>query len=150
MTGIAVCVLGCRSGSPALTRRAEAAERAYRPGDLVVTCGGVAWDGDVEADALARLLEARGVPEGAIVRERRSRDTHENAVFAARILAERGIDRVVLVTCTWHLPRARRNFERAGLSVERAVGAEPPQRGLSHRIWWAARERVAGVKDYFR
>jgi uncharacterized SAM-binding protein YcdF (DUF218 family) len=96
------------------------------------------------------MLREGGVPEEAIVRERRSRDTHENAVEAALILRERGVRDVVVVTCSWHLPRARKLFERAGLQVIAGIGVPPPDPGMFARAWWAARERVAGVKDLFR
>jgi uncharacterized SAM-binding protein YcdF (DUF218 family) len=114
---------------------------------LVLTCGGRAFDGRVEADVLARMLEEGGVPPSSIVRERASRDTHENALGAARILRERGLTDVVLVTCSWHVPRARRLFERAGLRVVATVGAEPPDPSLFARAWWPIREGVAFAKD---
>jgi uncharacterized SAM-binding protein YcdF (DUF218 family) len=148
----AICVLGCRSNSPALARRVYAAREAFaeRRASLVVACGGVAWAGKVEADAIAHLLQAGGVPEEAIVRERASRDTHENAVNAAKLLRARRRDVVVVVTCSWHLPRARKLFARAGLRVVDGIGVAPPDAGLLARSYWAAREQVAALKDRFR
>ncbi len=147
-----VCVLGCRPGSAALARRARAARDAFRSLDaaLVVACGGRGWDGRVEADELARMLVDGGVPEAAIVRERLSLDTHQNATQAARVLAARGVSEVVVVTCTWHLPRATALFERAGLRVVQAIGAPPPEPTLLQRAWWTARERVSLWKDLYR
>ena len=147
-----ICVLGCRPGSAALARRARAARDAFvsRQAGLVVACGGRSWDGRVEADELARMLQDGGVPDGAIVRERVSVDTHQNATEAARILRARGIDEVAVVTCSWHLPRATRLFERAGLRVVEAIGAPPPEPTLLQRAWWAARERVSLWKDLQR
>lgn len=110
-------------------------------------CGGRAWDGVVEADVLARLLGAAGVPDEAIVREARSWDTYENAAEAAQILSDKP---VILVTCTWHLRRARLLFERAGVNVVKAVGAPPPHPTLIERAWWHARERVSTWKDLHR
>jgi uncharacterized SAM-binding protein YcdF (DUF218 family) len=149
---VAVCVLGCRSGSAALARRARAGRDAFvdRRAALVVACGGLAWGGRVEADEIARILRDGGVPEQAIVRERSSRDTFENARHAAELLDAAGVRKVVLVTCAWHLPRARRLFERAGLDVVDGVGVPPPDPPLLARAWWAARERVAYVKDLVR
>ncbi len=96
------------------------------------------------------MLHEAGVPEEVVIRERRSRDTQENAIYAARLLRERGITDVVIVSCTWHVPRARRLFARAGLNVVDAVGAKPPNPTWFRRTYWAARERVAAVKDLFR
>jgi uncharacterized SAM-binding protein YcdF (DUF218 family) len=116
----------------------------------IVTCGGASSDGRVEADELARMLHDGGVPEDAILRERESRDTHENAVYTARILSARGVSDVALVTCSWHLRRATLLFERAGLRVVEGVGAPPPNPTLLARVWWTARERVSTWKDRYR
>lgn len=133
-------------------RRAAAAVEVYRARRpaLVVACGGKAWSGVVEADDLARRLAGAGVSEAAIVRERGSRDTHENAVGAKRLLDDRGIREVIVVTCTWHLPRATMLFRRAGLAVIDAVGAPPPSPTLLQRVYWRARERVSLWKDLLR
>ena len=151
---MAVCVLGCRVGSPALERRVLTAAQAFKDemsrggrAPIVVACGGLRWDGISEADAIAELLQESGVPNAKIVRERESRDTFENAAEAAKILADKP---TVLVTCTWHLPRARLLFERAGVKVVRVVGAPPPTPGLLRRFWWYGRERVSTWKDLQR
>ncbi|HEY6463027.1 MAG TPA: YdcF family protein, partial [Polyangiaceae bacterium] len=114
---IAIVTLGCRVTldgegrlSGALGRRVRAAAHAYGAyqqqtgeGTLVVASGGRHWDGEVEADAMARELVRLGVPEAAIVRERCSLSTRENARYAAAALARRGIERALVVTCPWHL-----------------------------------------------
>ncbi|MCW5833058.1 MAG: YdcF family protein [Labilithrix sp.] len=147
-----VCVLGCRPGSAALARRARVARDVFvaRGARWIMACGGRSFRGRVEADELARMLEDGGVPAEAILRERASRDTFENATEAARLLAERDLHEAVVVTCSWHLPRATTLFERAGLRVAGAVGAPPPDPTLLSRAWWAARERVSLWKDSLR
>jgi uncharacterized SAM-binding protein YcdF (DUF218 family) len=52
-----------------------------------------------------------------LIVEATSRNTRENATESARLLRERGIDKVVLVTHAWHMPRARYSAEMAGLTV---------------------------------
>lgn len=116
---------------------------------MIVACGGRAWDGRVEADELARLLAEGDVPADVIVRERCSLDTRDNARFAAEMLRRRGIDEVVVVTCSWHLPRAVRLFRDAGLRAS-GVGVDPPDASLVARAYWAARERVSTWKDTLR
>jgi uncharacterized SAM-binding protein YcdF (DUF218 family) len=145
---VVVCVLGCRSQSMALARRAEAAVTTYRArgGTLAVACGGRSWEGVVEADELARRLIAGGVPEESVVRERCSLDTRDNARFAAALLRRRGLSRVVLVTCSWHLPRAERAFRAAGLEVE-GVGAPPPSSTFLERLYRRERERLSSWND---
>ncbi|MDF2695809.1 MAG: putative rane protein, partial [Labilithrix sp.] len=151
MTAV-VCVLGCRPGSAAFARRVRTARDTFvaRGATLLVTCGGRDWNGRVEADELARMLEDGGVPKSAILRERSSLDTNQNAIYAAKLLAERNLREVILVTCSWHLPRATRLFERAGLCVVQGVGAPPPNPTLLARAWWTARETVSSLKDALR
>ncbi len=143
-----VCVLGCRSGSAALARRAEAAIRTVlqRGAPLVLACGGRSWAGVVEADELARRLVAGGVAEAAIVRERCSLDTRDNARFAAALLRSRGLSRVIVVTCTWHLPRAERAFRAAGLDVD-GVAVPPPSATWLERLYRQQRERLSSWND---
>ena len=100
----------------------------------------------MEADALAQLLALGLVPPSAIVRERCSLDTRDNARYAAGMLARRGVDRVLVVTCSWHLPRALGLFRATGLSAE-GLGVEPPDATFAERAYWASRERVSAWKD---
>lgn len=143
-----VCVLGCRADSAALARRSKAAAETFisRGATLAIACGGRSWSGLVEADAIARMMTAAGVPEDAIVRERCSLDTRDNARFAASLLGRRGVSRVLLVTCTWHLPRAERLFRAAGLGVE-GLGVDPPDPTLRQRVYWRVREMVSSWTD---
>lgn len=49
--------------------------------------------------------------------EHESRTTWENAQYTAKILQREGIQRVVLVTDAWHMPRSRWSFEQFGFTV---------------------------------
>ncbi len=72
--------------------------------------------GDGARELMAEVLDrCFGVPVRWV--EPRSRNTHENAVCSARLLRAAGIDRVVLVTHFWHMPRAAAAFRHAGLEV---------------------------------
>jgi uncharacterized SAM-binding protein YcdF (DUF218 family) len=145
-------VLGCRVTfddegrlAGALGRRvARAAALHARHGDgetVVVASGGRRWSGHVEADAMARELVLRGVPEKQVVRERCSLSTADNARFAAAVLARRGMSGGAVVTCAWHVPRAVALFEQRGLRVE-GVAAAAGEARWTHRIWRWGRERV--------
>jgi len=152
----AIVVLGCRvqvdsAGrlfpGGALARRLDAAARVYalrgHAATIVLVSGGRRWGPIVEADAMARELPSRGVPARAIVRERCSMSTAENARYALELLARLGIDlaRSAVVTCEWHLPRARALFERAGVRLE-GIGAGSGAAPWRRRLWWWGRERV--------
>ncbi len=49
--------------------------------------------------------------------EGESRTTWENAQYSAEILKAEGIQRVVLVTNAWHMPRSRWSYEQFGFAV---------------------------------
>ncbi|HWL88787.1 MAG TPA: YdcF family protein, partial [Polyangiaceae bacterium] len=154
MSARAIVVLGCKLGVGAREghlagpskRRVDAAAHAWnaRASDvsLVVVTGGRMWNGVVEADALASALAEQGLPQEAILRERCSFHTGDNARFTAALLSQRTIDEIFLVTCDWHLPRARRAFERRGLRVHDVPAVTPP-RSLRQRVWRWCAERVA-------
>ncbi len=98
------------------------AYRLYRVGApcLVVVSGGKPDpddEGPTCADLMANELRRLGVPAKDVVVESSSRDTYENAVKSARLLKERGIAHVVLVTDAQHMPRAAACFRKQGLEV---------------------------------
>lgn len=49
--------------------------------------------------------------------EGQSRTTWENAQYSAQMLQAEGIQRVVLVTDAWHMPRSRWSYEQFGFQV---------------------------------
>ena len=109
---------------------------------VLIVSGGRSWDGVVEADAMAEALVRLGVPPEVIVRERASLTTRDNARFTAASCARRGIGSVALVTCGWHLPRARMYFEAEGLEVAREISAGEGAYGWASRTYLLGRERV--------
>ncbi len=74
---------------------------------------------DREAFAMRRFLEEDLLVPVRWV-ESASINTHENAVFSARLLRQQGIERIILVTSSAHLKRAAAEFRAAGLAVEAA------------------------------
>jgi uncharacterized SAM-binding protein YcdF (DUF218 family) len=146
-------LLGCRvigpsALSPTSARRAQRALQAFREGlgRHVLTCGGKAWDGVREADALSAYLVEHGLPAHAIERELWSRSTRQNAHYAARLLLPRGVRKIGLVTCDWHMPRATRSFEGAGFEVE-PLPAFTPAVTVGVGLKRDVRERIALALD---
>lgn len=99
-----------------LERLRYAAWLAKRTRLPVLVTGGAPEGGSPEAHYMKAILEEEfGVPVRWV--EDRSRNTRENAAHSARLLRAAGVHRILLVTHAWHMPRARRVFEEAGLEV---------------------------------
>jgi len=97
------------------------AARLHRAGlaPRVFACAGLeSVRGDDRAPSdMAELLRFLGVPPEAILEERVSRNTYENAVEARRALAPLGVRRILLVSSALHMPRAVGLFEHQGFEV---------------------------------
>lgn len=92
-----------------------------------------------EARQLAAMLERWGVAPDRIVLENGSRNTRENAVESARVVAEHGWKRLLLVTSAKHMARSLGCFHRAGLfpdalPVDYRGGARGAAAALES--WW--------------
>lgn len=126
----AIVVLGGGT-KPALPPRpgvdvAEAGDRIlygaqlYRAGKapwLVLSGGRASWMGGGRSEAadMAEMAIALGVPASAILQDTDSLNTYHNAVNVQRILAEKGLQHILLVTSAMHMPRALLIFQRQGL-----------------------------------
>jgi uncharacterized SAM-binding protein YcdF (DUF218 family) len=156
----AVVVLGAGLGpggrvTPLLAARLERGLGVARGwGVPVVASGGRGVDEPVaEGVAMAEYLVARGVPEGRVLVEDRSRSTAQNLAFSAELLRARGLDGpVVVVTSNYHVLRAAMEMRRLGIPG-RAVGARVasyfwPSAALREYVaicWGHRRAWVAGL-----
>jgi len=92
----------------------------------LIVVSGAALEGNVsEARIMANSLQQQGVPLDAIVQESESLTTYQNALYTARVLKERGIDHVLLVTSALHMPRAMGVFRKQ--QVDATAAGSPPQ-----------------------
>jgi uncharacterized SAM-binding protein YcdF (DUF218 family) len=95
-----------------MIERVTEAVQEYRRGvasHLIVT-GAAAHNRFVEAEVMARVAEAQGVPATAIIEEPHALDTIQNACYSARILSEHRWHSVEVVSSAEHLPRAAMIF----------------------------------------
>lgn len=69
------------------------------------------------SSAMQHFLISEGVPPAKVDVENRSRTTRENALYVAEMLAARRSPSPVLMTSDYHMYRARRCFEKVGLTV---------------------------------
>ena len=109
---------------------------------LLFSTGDTSALGITEAQAMARFARSLGVPQNAILLEKDSMNTDENARFTSSLLRKRGINRIHLVTDPIHMYRAVESFRRYGIQADPVptVGKEyirMEARGgwnLSHRV----------------
>ncbi|WOD38782.1 YdcF family protein [Nodosilinea sp. E11] len=87
---------------------------------LVFSGGRITWGQHQrrsEAADMAELAEALGVPASAILIEPDSLNTFENALNTKALLANLGIERILLVTSAMHMPRSLAIFKKQGFDV---------------------------------
>lgn len=99
--------------------RSVYAVRVWREGgwQRIVVSGGRTDQGAVISEQIRDFLLTQGVPADRITTETASTSTRENAVFTQRLLAKEP-GKKVLLTSDFHIFRAYKAFEKAGLSVE--------------------------------
>jgi uncharacterized SAM-binding protein YcdF (DUF218 family) len=96
--------------------------KLYREGKaplLILSGGRIEWQGGgpPESADMAELVEAMGVPKSAILQDPTSLNTRENAVNVKKIMASRGIRKVLLVTSAMHMPRSLLIFKKLGIDA---------------------------------
>ena len=105
--------------SYAMMRTLYAAHVAKQTGLSIYATGGkpLAQGDDAEGDVMRRWLIDLGVPEDKVFAESYANNTWQNATYMKKLLAEKGIDHIILVTSAWHMPRSVWCFESQGFSV---------------------------------
>lgn len=86
---------------------------------LILIAGGNVYGGQFspEADYTSAILIDWGIAESAFVKDRKSRNTSENATEVAALLKTNGLEKILLVTSAMHMPRAMALFRSEGIDV---------------------------------
>jgi uncharacterized SAM-binding protein YcdF (DUF218 family) len=143
-----IVVLGCRvdKGEPkgALERRLLKAAELSRsnPHLPVLMSGGKSWSGVKECDAMKKWWFAHAAAGSFVLTEAESETTRENAAHVAILCEQLGYRHAVLVTCDFHMSRARALFQKFGLRVTDAPSKGPRKRTTRLRLLlreWGAR-----------
>lgn len=94
-----------------------------------------------EAQQRSILAQRMGIAAEAIFKEETANTTREEAVRISRLLMHRGLRKIVLVTESLHLRRAKLAFENTGLEVFPAPSDDYPvgMTGPQDRLWLASR-----------
>jgi uncharacterized SAM-binding protein YcdF (DUF218 family) len=112
----------------------------------------VLLSGGDQAHSMARGLSRQGVPADAMQLESTSTNTHENAAFSAAMLKREKRVRILLVTSSFHMPRAAAAFTKQGLQVIPAPAYDPIYPTWQTHPWWPERSalRLSGrcLREY--
>jgi SanA protein len=125
--------------SDALADRMEAAIALYQAGKvnkLLLTGDNRVADYN-EPAAMAAYARSRGVPDADLVLDYAGRRTYDSCYRARAIF---GVERAVLVTQAFHLPRALFTCDRLGLEV---VGVVADRHRYVRGLWYEVRELAA-------
>jgi SanA protein len=125
--------------SDVLADRMDTAIGLYRDGrvnKLLLTGDNQVADYN-EPAAMARYAQAQGVPSEALVLDYAGRRTYDSCYRAQAIF---GVERAVLVTQAFHLPRALYTCERLGLEV---IGVPAHERRFVYDDRYRTRELLA-------
>ncbi len=139
--GRAAIVFGAaiRNGFPStvLRDRLDAAIELYQLGrvERLILSGDGRHASYDEPATMARYVLRQGIPAEALVLDRHGLRTYDTCYRARAVY---GVERAVLVTQRFHLPRALFTCERLGLE---AVGLSADQR--VYRNWYTVRELAA-------
>ena len=118
--------------------RCEYAIRAWREGwPKVILISGGRPAGEPTAKSMAAFIESQGVPADMVRTETNSISTRENALQSKAVVASLP-GKVVLLTSDYHMYRARRTFEKAGIPVVPRPFPDAYKRGSSGLGRWPA------------
>ena len=86
---------------------------------IIISGGNVFPQRGVEPEAYytSEILKEWGIPSEAVLIEGRSRNTYENAIETKKLLKARQIDKILLITSAFHMPRALLTFRTAGIDA---------------------------------
>ncbi len=154
----AIIVLGYPSdgdGNPTPDQLARVSEavKEYQRGvaPRLILSGAAAHNQYVEAESMARVARAQGVPAEAIFQEPRALDTIQNACYSAQIMQKHGWKSAEVVTSRQHLPRAGIIFSHlpAELALKwRGHAAPALEPGTEDASWAASAVEIAKTARY--
>jgi uncharacterized SAM-binding protein YcdF (DUF218 family) len=137
-------------------QRMQQAKSLYDQGlaDKILICGGVLRPGEEAISRkMAAYLASCGVAEENILLEEKSRNTHENILFAKNVLGKEQLSSVLLVTSSSHMWRSLKICQKQGLEVFPApVPCYEKHLKSAAERWYHLREilREYGAIVYFK
>jgi uncharacterized SAM-binding protein YcdF (DUF218 family) len=134
--------------SPSLASRLDEAVGLYQQGRApwVIVSGGLGKEGWNEASVMADYLAGRGIPRSAILVDGEGNNTYLTALHTQQLAQAHGLQRFVLVSHFYHLPRARLAFQRLGMTQVSIAHAE---RFVARDFYYGLLREVIAFPVYF-
>ncbi|WP_282935488.1 YdcF family protein [Paenibacillus sp. RC67] len=133
--------------SPALKERLNRAVELYRSGQIprIMVSGGLdtVYSKLTEAEGMRNYLLEQGIPDSAIVMEKKSTSTYENLLYCQTLLEEQGWHSSVIITHRYHAVRAMDIAQFLGYEQ---TTASPMDSTVLMMSWHKSRETLAWTK----
>lgn len=128
---------------PEMRERVLEGVREYKAGvaPRIIMTGGAAHNDYIEADVMAALARAQGVPADAILEDRQAKDTIQNAYYSVQIMEGHGWHSAEVVSSDSHLRRASLIFAHFPIAWRMHAAPWPPEYGVFNRAsheWYEA------------
>jgi uncharacterized SAM-binding protein YcdF (DUF218 family) len=149
----AIIVLGDRVDSdgnptPQLLSRVTEAVQEYERGAAprLILTGGRTRANFVEAQVMARVAEADGIPQSALVLEPEAMNTIQNACFSERIMKRRGWSSAEIVSNAYQLPRAAMIFGKLPIQWRTHIAPTLEPEAPLYTAWMSGKETLKTVR----
>lgn len=114
--------------------------------------GGPVYLNTTMAELMAKHAMELGVPKDAIILEKESNSTYQNALFSKSILQERQLNSALVVSSSYHMRRVRYTFNKVFQDTTMNLiycAADEPQYNPGH--WWSNnRSTLQTVTEYMK
>lgn len=115
-------------GTPSerLRYRLEKAAQLYQEGyfPYILVSGGVGMEGFDEAEVMKGYLVHKGIPSDRIITDNRGVNTRMSALNSQKILGDRGLESLMVITQFYHISRTKLAFAQAGFDPVYSAHAE--------------------------
>lgn len=85
---------------------------------------------------MAKILENEGLSSTALRIESHAHNTRENALYTSQILKQENLQRILLVTSPFHMPRSLAAFRKQGIDAIPAPSMSAPVARTAAVAWW--------------
>lgn len=129
---------------PILKARLDKAIELYKNGTAskIIVTGGAVSNHHVESEVMEQYCIQHGVSATDIMQENQSRNTYENARMVREMIEEKGYEKAIVVTSSFHKMRAKTFFARVVGNVSIVSAPFPAGFSLIKRAIFLAKEYI--------